>query len=95
MSTPGRAKRAGRKIALRDNWNQIREALMESIVRDKFTRNVKLKTLLLKTGNMTLVEGNIWHDNFWGDCTCRDCKGFRGKNSLGEILMKVRDELRQ
>lgn len=95
MATPGRAKRAGRRIQLRDDWNQVREALMEKIVRDKFTRNIGLKTLLLKTGSVHLVEGNSWHDNFWGDCQCWDCKNFRGKNNLGEILMKVRDELRK
>ena len=35
-----------------------------------------------------LIEGNWWHDYYWGVCSGR------GKNKLGEILMRVREELR-
>jgi predicted NAD-dependent protein-ADP-ribosyltransferase YbiA (DUF1768 family) len=40
------------------------------------------------TGDRKLVEGNYWHDTFWGVCN-----GV-GENYLGEILMHVRQELR-
>ncbi len=43
---------------------------------------------LLATGDAELVEGNNWGDRFWGIC-----RG-EGRNELGKILMKVRDELR-
>ena len=45
------------------------------------------------TGDAELIEGNTWHDNYWGVCSCSKCNG-RGKNRLGKLLMKVREELR-
>lgn len=45
--------------------------------------------MLLKTGDEELVEGNTWGDTFWGVC-----KG-KGRNELGKILMKVREEFRK
>ena len=40
-----------------------------------------------------IVEVNNWHDNWWGDCICggNRCKE-KGKNHLGIIITKVRDE---
>lgn len=37
-----------------------------------------------------IVEGNYWHDNYWGNCTCDKCKNIEGQNKLGKILMKIR-----
>ena len=34
-------------------------------------------------------------DDFWGVCDCDRCLNIEGKNKLGELLMKVRDELRK
>ena len=48
---------------------------------------------LLSTSNATLVEGNWWHDNFWGDCYCPKCKGIPGANTLGRLLMELRSKL--
>lgn len=39
-----------------------------------------------------LMEGNHWHDNYFGVCTCKKCENIQGQNQLGQILMKVRDE---
>jgi hypothetical protein len=39
-----------------------------------------------------LIEGNWWHDNFYGSCTCNKCVN-KGENNLGKILMKIREEL--
>ena len=47
--------------------------------------------MLLATGGEELIEGNWWHDNFFGVCTCGPCDG-KGKNNLGKILMRVREE---
>ena len=54
----------------------------------KFTQNEELKEKLLATENEELVEGNTWHDTYWGVCNRR------GKNKLGKILMRIREELR-
>ena len=93
-STPGRAKRQGRKVTLRGDWDEVKLNVMAKLVRWKFQQNPVLGGRLLATGNALLIEGNTWHDNFWGSCTCSRCKN-RGKNHLGQILMAVRAQLRE
>lgn len=88
LETPGRAKRAGRTLKLRSNWNGIRVEIMTDLLTLKFADPV-LRQKLLDTGNAQLVEGNTWHDNFWGICECEDCKN-TGVNTLGQLLMSVR-----
>ena len=83
------AKALGRKISLREDWSDIREKVMEYLVKVKFS-NEYLKNKLLSTGDAVLIEGNYWNDRFWGV----DLKSGLGENRLGKILMKVRDELR-
>jgi len=85
---PSTAKRKGRNVTLRHDWEKIKDKVMEDCVRDKFTRNEVLKKRLIETGDEELVEGNLWNDTYWGVC-----RG-RGRNMLGKILMKVREELR-
>ena len=91
--TPGKAKHMGRKVHLRSDWEQIKKEIMLKSIRLKFKQNPELKEKLLRTGDAVLIEGNTWHDNIWGDCCCLKCQKIKGKNVLGEILMKVRDEL--
>jgi predicted NAD-dependent protein-ADP-ribosyltransferase YbiA (DUF1768 family) len=62
---------------------------MTMVVRAKFTQNRILADKLIATGDTELIEGNNWRDYFWGMCNGK------GKNNLGKILMKVREELRQ
>lgn len=90
--TPGQAKRLGRKVTLRPDWEQAKLDVMRVVLRMKF-RNDGLRAKLLATGDATLTEGNVWHDNFWGVCTCPKCRG--GQNHLGRLLMLLRDELRK
>ena len=87
--TPGQAKRLGSGCILRPDWDQIKLEVMERIVRAKFQHNGLLMSLLIKTGDAVLVEGNNWGDTYWGIC-----RG-KGYNHLGKILMKVRDEMRR
>lgn len=91
---PSQAKLKGRHIELRGDWEQVKDNIMYEIVKDKFTRNSNLRNLLMKTNAAVLIEGNWWHDNYWGDCNCEKCQNKEGKNTLGKILMRVRDELR-
>lgn len=86
--SPGRAKRLGQKVKLRPDWDRIKDDVMLELVRQKFTRHPDLAVRLLSTGHATLVEGNRWRDTYWGVCD-----GV-GENKLGQILMKVRGELR-
>ena len=89
------AKRMGRSVELRQNWEQCKVSVMRDLLRVKFMENPNLQTQLLDTGDARLIEGNRWHDNFWGDCTCDRCAGKPGKNVLGQLLMELRDSLRE
>lgn len=85
--TPGQAKRFGRTLSLRPDWEQIKLTIMRELVSQKFT-DPKLAKMLKATGDQQLVEGNTWGDTFWGVC-----KG-KGQNNLGKILMAVRAGLK-
>ena len=87
--TPIKAKRRGRQVMLRSDWDEVKLDIMEKIVRAKFIQNETLKALLLATGDAELKEGNTWNDMFWGI----DSETGNGQNHLGKILMKVRDEV--
>lgn len=103
--TPNQAKHAGRgkrfmmpdgsyaKITLREDWEKVKNSVMYEIVRAKFEQDPDLKERLLATGDAVLIEGNNWHDNYWGDCRCSRCIGTIGFNQLGKTLMRVRAEL--
>jgi ribA/ribD-fused uncharacterized protein len=84
---PSTAKKKGRNVLLRNDWEDVKDEVMYQCVKDKFTRNQDLKQKLIDTGNEELIEGNTWNDTYWGVC-----RG-RGKNMLGKILMRVRDEI--
>lgn len=93
-TTPGKAKRAGRKLVVRADWEQVKLSVMGELVRQKFTENWQAASLLALSGNARLVEGNNWHDRFWGECSgCRAGCTANGLNHLGEILMAQRRQL--
>lgn len=96
IDTPGNAKYRGKSIALRPDWQDVRNDIMLAIVRSKFSRNPQARDQLIATGDAELVEGNAWHDNYWGRCRCKACAGVvEAHNVLGRLLMAVRDELRR
>jgi ribA/ribD-fused uncharacterized protein len=88
-----KAKQAGRKAKLCWNWDTIRVEVMKTALEYKFIHNLHYRSLLKATGNAKLVEGNWWHDNFWGDCSCEKCKGIPGTNMLGKLIMNIREGL--
>lgn len=90
--TPGLAKRLGRRCQMRSDWEQVKDATMKSLIIMKFTIP-ELRQKLLDTGDAILIEGNNWHDNYWGICGCDRCRG-NGQNKLGQILMQVREEMK-
>lgn len=94
MESPAEAKRYGRRVKLRPDWEQVRKIVMLQVVLAKFAQNPDLARLLTGTEDAMLIEGNTWHDNFWGSCTCPRCGNGDlnyGLNYLGRILMMVRD----
>jgi ribA/ribD-fused uncharacterized protein len=91
ITKPGDAKRLGRTVKLRSDWDQVKFAIMEDVLRLKFGQNPDLRAKLLATNEVELIESNSWHDNIWGSCICSQC-GNKGKNNLGKILMKLRQD---
>lgn len=87
------AKRQSHKLALRSDWQETKLGVMKQLLVQKFSDKDLLKKLEL-TGKRLLIEGNTWHDNFWGDCSCdkrASCKE-KGENHLGKLLMTIRDK---
>ncbi len=91
--TPGKAKRLGRKCVIEADFEERRPVIMLPLLRVKFEYS-PLQEWLLATEGLELVEGNVWHDNYWGDCFCgrSECQE-RGLNMLGRLLMQIREEL--
>lgn len=88
--TPREAKRFGNYADLRPDWNNVKVDVMKNAVRFKFDQWDKYRVLLIQTEDYELVEGNWWHDNYWGNCFCDKCENIEGKNMLGKILMNLR-----
>lgn len=92
--TPRDARAEGRKLALRPDWEEVKDGIMRDILRSKFSNPI-LMDKLIGTGDAFLEEANTWHDNYWGNCTCDKCKGIPGKNILGKLLMELRQEWKE
>lgn len=80
------AKKYGRQINLRCDWEKVKIDVMYDVLKAKF-EDPELAQLLRDTGDEELIEGNTWGDKFWGVC-----RGV-GQNNLGKLLMKVRKEI--
>lgn len=81
--TASEAKRAGRLLPLREDWENIKIEVMRELVFTKF-EDAQLRQKLIDTSPCLLIEGNTWGDKFWGVCNNE------GHNWLGRILMDKR-----
>ena len=89
--TPGVAKRLGRGVTMRPDWDAVKLGVMQDLVRQKFARP-DLADLLRKTGDAPILELNAWGDRYWGVIEGADGR-LIGANHLGRILMDVRREI--
>lgn len=89
----GLAKYLGRNVEIRDDWEEVKVKIMFDLLKEKFKDPI-LRQKLLDTGGAHLIEGNWWHDIFWGVCYCNKCMGV-GKNKLGRSLMILRTMIRE
>jgi hypothetical protein len=91
LDTPGKAKRMGRKIKMRNDWESIKESIMNVLLAHKFYPGTDLANKLLATGEEELIEGNDWGDKIWG--AVKEDGKWVGRNLLGKYLMDTRKSL--
>ncbi len=74
-----------------DTWDGMKVDVMEFLLRQKFDASVNTENAerLLATGDKYIEETNWWNDTFWG----KNLQG-EGSNHLGELLMRIRRDLR-
>ena len=85
--SPGCAKRMGRRLELRPDWEEIKDSVMYACLKSKF-QNDDMRKKLIATGDAVLIEGNNHGDHYWG------MVNGEGKNNLGRLLMQIRSEIR-
>lgn len=83
---PIEARNLGKTIALRKDWEAVKDQIMYEICLAKFTQHPDLMDALLYTGNRPLEESNHWNDHYWVTVNGM------GENKLGKILMKIRKD---
>lgn len=95
--SPQDAKKLGRNrklFKIRPDWEQVKDSIMENLVREKFLKDNVIMAELLATADAEIIEGNFWHDQVWG--MVKDASGeWVGENRLGKILMKLRAQFRE
>lgn len=98
IAKPQDAKRIGRKVALRSDWESVRpDGLLEkewvllTLNRRKYARDPALARKLLATDDRLLLEANAWGDSIWG--VVETSGGVQGFNRMGAIPMAIRAEM--
>ena len=90
LETPGQAKKAGKSVSLRSDWESVKVSIMDALLQQKFRAGSSLARELEQTGEQELLEGNTWGDTFWGTTLSG-----RGQNQLGKLLMEIRSNNRE
>uniref|UniRef100_A0A6C0LVN7 NADAR domain-containing protein n=1 Tax=viral metagenome TaxID=1070528 RepID=A0A6C0LVN7_9ZZZZ len=101
-SDPFTIKKLGRQVKNFDEkeWNKYKFDIVMEGNKLKFTQNKKLGKELINTGSKIIVEASKY-DRIWGigldkkEAINIDPKKWPGKNLLGQIIMKVRNELKR
>jgi ribA/ribD-fused uncharacterized protein len=103
MSTwsPSTAKHYGRAVKGYDKkaWLKTCDAVMEMGIREKIRQHPSIEELLLQTESDVIAEVDK-HDTYWSngmdlaEPNINDMTKWTGKNKLGQILMKIRDEIK-
>lgn len=73
--------------AVRDDWHQVKDAVMERAISTKFAQHPRLAFRLVATGESVIKE-HSHTDSYWGDGGDGS-----GENRLGHILMRERQRL--
>ena len=95
--TPLEAKRIGDRVIPSSTWDTVKENIMASTLRAKFSQNPTLKSFLLEIQEKTIAEASS-SDLFWGTGIglfkkeTNQVNLFKGQNKLGVTLQKLREE---
>lgn len=94
IRTAGSAKQArkmgrSRLRKLRADWSRVKKVYMTRAIYTKCRAHPHIGEQLLATGDQQLVENSLY-DYYWGCGRDR-----RGNNHYGQVLMNVRDKLRE
>jgi ribA/ribD-fused uncharacterized protein len=76
------------RAKIRPDWDAVKEEVMYRAVRRKVELHAELRRLLLATGDEEIVE-DAPNDYYWGVG-----REGTGQNRLGQIMMRLRAELR-
>lgn len=88
----GQAKRLGKQLPIREDWDVIKLNRMHFLVEQKFRKHRHLADMLMSTGDRKIYELNSWGDTYWG--VVQDAQGrLAGGNRLGQILEMTRSKL--
>lgn len=93
VDSPKSAKILGRFLKKKPYWDVNRVQVMTKILKKKFEKP-PLRTWLLNTVGKELINQSYDHDLFWSVCGCSKHER-TGRNMLGQILMKIREEMDQ
>ena len=91
-------KQLGNELGTSKEWEDKQFEVMYTCLKKKFVQNQDLQDLLLKTGDLELVEATpnlLWGCGATLSSNVIRRGEWRGRNKHGEILMVVREELRQ
>jgi ribA/ribD-fused uncharacterized protein len=83
-----------------EEWQKKASSVMEKAMRLRFVQNAKDRDYLLETGNAAIVFASRFQ-TFWGngldmqDERNKDTSQWQGKNELGTILMRLRQEFKE
>lgn len=80
------AKKLGRKVKIKKDWETQKIEIMHQLLIQKFTEPT-LRQKLFETNPHELIEENYWGDTFWGRYNGE------GLNILGQLLMDVRSDI--
>jgi len=99
---PNNQKALGRKVSNFDveTWERVAKDVVYKGNYAKFTQNTHLLKELMSTGDRIIVEASPV-DKIWGigmhenDEGVENQENWKGKNWLGEVLTKLRDDLKK
>lgn len=86
-ASAGAAKKLGKEIVIRDDWDDVKVSIMKDLLTQKFSQE-PFKSLLIATDTLYIEETNYWNDTFWG--VSRE----KGQNVLGNLLMQIREKIK-